>query len=102
MKERILRMNDIWQLTQKDNLIILGNPDQYSPELIKRINAKKITWSKTSKDPQAVLTAPSLWDRLSKKTRVPLKMKSKHAHKWNNDFLLTLQLSEKGVGLKDS
>jgi hypothetical protein len=102
MKNRIERMKDIWQLDEKNEITIVGNPEKYSTELIAKIAAKKINWVDSSKDPQAVLTRPTVFDRLFKRTNVPGKMKSKHAKNWSNDFLLTLQLSEKGIGLKSS
>lgn len=100
MKKRIERMKDIWQLEEKNEITIVGNPEIYSKKIISQIAAKKINWVDSSKDPNDVLTNPTFIDRLFKRTNVPLKMKSKHALNWSNDFLLTLQLSEKGIGLK--
>jgi hypothetical protein len=100
MKNRIERMKDIWQLGEKNEITIVGNPEKYSTKLISQIAAKKINWVDSSKDPNAVLTRPTFFDRLLKRTNVPEKMKSKHAKIWSNDFLLTLQLSEKRIGLK--
>lgn len=102
MKERVLRMKDIWTLEEKPEITIVGNPEKYSPELVKKIAAKKINWVLSSNDPGAVHTELTLMNRFLKRTRVPVKMKSKHANKWSNDFRLTLQLSEKGVGFRES
>jgi hypothetical protein len=101
MKERILRMKDIWQLEEKNEITIVGNSEKYSKEFVSHIGAKKINWVTSSSDPHAVLTNPSFFDCLFKRTNIPLKMKSKHAKNWSHDFLLTLQLSEKGIGLRE-
>lgn len=106
MKERILRMNDIWELAPKENVYIVGNSQKYSPEILKSINANKVIWCKSTNDVpnterrNMVLTEPSVLDLFLKRSTTPKKMKSKHAQNWNSDFRLILQLSEKGVGLK--
>ena len=100
MKERILRMKDIWMLEEKPEITIVGNPEKYSPELIKKIAAKKINWVSSAHDSAAVYTERSLINQFLKRTCIPAKMKSKHAQNWSQDFLLILQLSEKGVGLR--
>lgn len=106
MQNRILRMNDIWELPEKEIVYIVGNPEKYSPKIISSISARKIVWCKStnevpnSEKNKMVITEPSILDKFLKRSTTPLKMKSKQALNWNSDFLFILQLSEKGVGLK--
>jgi hypothetical protein len=106
MKERILRMNDIWELEEKAVVYIVGNPEKYSADLISKIAARQIIWCKsTSEVPNGnkqfmVITEPTLLDQFLKRSTVPRKMKSKLAKPWTDDFRLILQCSEKGVGFK--
>lgn len=106
MKERILRMNDIWELPTVSEVYIVGNKEKYSANLISKINADKVFWvnsrssvpAKSKKN--AVITNPTWFDFLMRRTKVAIKMKSKLAHEWSLDFRLILQLSEKHVGIK--
>jgi hypothetical protein len=100
MKDRILRMNDIWQLPEKEEVTIIGDKNNYSSDLINQINAKKIIWT-TAYKKDAVITHPTIIDRLLKRTSVPQKMKSKLAKKWTHNLLFIFQLSEKGIGMKE-
>lgn len=106
MKERILRMNDIWELDDKNIVYIVGNPEKYSPKIIGSIAAKKIVWCKSVGDvpaeekKNAVFTEPSILDSFLKRSTTPKKMKSKNALDWNDDFRFILQVSEKGIGFK--
>ncbi|MEK7857330.1 MAG: hypothetical protein AAB288_14665, partial [Acidobacteriota bacterium] len=50
MKERILRMNDIWELEEKKIIYIVGNPEKYSAKIISSIAAAQIVWCKSSKE----------------------------------------------------
>ncbi len=107
MKDRILRMSDIWQLEEKELVYIVGNFEKYSSSLINTVAAKKIIWCKNvSEVPKKergrmVLTDPGVIDYLFKKTIVPIKMKSKSAMPWSLDFRFILQVSEKKIGFKD-
>jgi hypothetical protein len=101
MKERILRMKDIWALEEKKHITIVGNPEKYSPKLLSRIAVEKISWNEKRTNSLEIITEPSCWDRILRRTNVPLKMKSSRASNWSNDFRLTLQLSEKGIGLRE-
>lgn len=106
MKDRILRMNDIWSLEEKEEIYIIGKKENYSSELVSRINAHKINWVKSRFEipikfrKSAVVTEPSWLDFLFRKTKVEMKMRSPFAHEWTKDFRLTLQLSEKLIGIK--
>ncbi len=106
MKERILRMNDIWELEEKNQIYIVGNPEKYSKKLISQISAKKINWCQSSnlvpedQKLNMVITEPTWFDRIFKRSSTPNKMYSKLALPWSNDFRLIMQLSEKGIGFK--
>ncbi|MGZ3787671.1 MAG: hypothetical protein ACXVLQ_04070 [Bacteriovorax sp.] len=106
MKERILRMNDIWELESVDHVYIVGNPEKYSKDLISKLAAKKVTWCKSRSVLPAVgksniiITEPTWIDHLLKRSTVPLKMKSKLARPWSDDFRFVLLASEKRVGFK--
>jgi hypothetical protein len=106
MKERILRMNDIWELPVVPEVAIVGNSEKYSPEIIKHIAAEKVSWFKdVSEVPAAlrqsmVVTEPTLLDYFLKRAVPNLKMKSKHALPWSDDFKLIMQLSSRKIGLR--
>ncbi len=106
MKERILRMNDIWELPVAEEVAIVGDPKKYSPALLKTIGAKKVSWFATSSEvPSAlkksmVLTEPGLFDYLFKRAEPGLEMKSKLHRKWSDDFKLIFQLSSRHIGLR--
>lgn len=106
MKDRILRMNDIWELDNVDQVYIVGNPEKYSKDLISKIKTNKLNWCRSigevpSKDRnRSVIANPNFLDFLFKRSTIPLKMKSKLAHPWTDDFRLILQLSEKKIGFK--
>lgn len=106
MKERILRMNDIWELPVVDEVAIVGNPEKYSSDLLKTIGAKKVSWFKsTSEVPSSlkskmVLTNPSILDYFLKRAQPNLKMKSKHAQAWSDDFKFIMQVSSRKIGFR--
>ncbi|MBY0414366.1 MAG: hypothetical protein K2Q18_09380 [Bdellovibrionales bacterium] len=106
MKERILRMNDIWELPQVDEIAIVGSAEKYSPEIIRSINAKKVSWfKKLSEVPKnlrekMIITEPTVIDYFFKRATPGLKMKSKHAIPWNDNFKLIMQLSSRKVGFR--
>lgn len=106
MKDRIIRMNDIWELDEIEELAIVGNPGKYSPQLLSHIKAKKIYWFNSLSEVPArlkkysIVTEPSLWDRLAGRAKVPSRMKSKLAREWNPDFKLIMQLSSEKIGFR--
>jgi hypothetical protein len=106
MKDRIIRMGDIWQLEERDEIYIVGNRENYSPQVIESIAAKKVNWCKNTgevprpKRSEMVLTNPSLLDYFFRLTSVPKKMKSKSARPWSSDFRFILQVSEKRIGFR--
>ena len=108
MKERILRMGDIWQLEDRDEVYIVGNSELYSSKIKESIAAKKVTWCKNAgevpkhKRSEMVLTSPSMIDYFFRLTSVPKKMKAKSARPWNRDFRFILQVSEKRIGFRSS
>lgn len=88
MKDRILRMHDVWELPAQKIIYILGSKKDYSELMINSINVNEIFWVDSEKEiprnyrSQAVITNSFLEE------------------KWSNDCRLTLQLSEKKIGLK--
>ncbi|MBC7427446.1 MAG: hypothetical protein H7336_02470 [Bacteriovorax sp.] len=104
MKNRIIRMNDIWELPMAPAVAIVGNPKKYSPKLLKHIAAVEVKWfASLGEVPEAlkettVLTEPTILDYFLKRAVPNLKMRSKHALPWNDDFKLIMQLSSKQIG----
>ena len=104
MKERIIRMNDIWELPEVPEVAIVGKSEKYSPELIKSIAAKDVYWFKSVSDVPSrlksvmVLTEPTFLDYFFKRAVPNLKMKSKYARPWSDDFKLIMQLSSRQMG----
>lgn len=105
MKERILRMGDIWELPEVSEMAIVGNPKKYSEKLLSSISAKKVLWfSSFSSVPKAlhektVVTDPGLIDCLLKRASC-IKMKSKHTRDYPPDLNLIFQLSAKRIGCR--
>ena len=106
MKERILRMNDIWELPEKEAVYIVGNLEKYSAEIVSAIAAKKVIWCQsisevpTSEKTNMIMTEPSILDYFLQRSTTPKKMKSKLAKNWNINFRFILQISQKGVGFR--
>jgi hypothetical protein len=106
MKERILRMHDVWELESVPHVYIVGNPKKYSQKLISQIKADKIYWCESINEvPSAdrnrmVVTSPNFLDYFLKRSSTPQKMKSKLARPWSIDFQFILQLSDKKIGFK--
>lgn len=102
MKERILRMGDVWELPIKDEIFLVGNKQDYSEKILKAVAAKKIHWmlneSRVKPGMIVVDLHPGFLKKLLGYSIVPKKMKSKHAHEWSRDFRFILQLSEKDIG----
>ena len=104
MHDRILRMNDIWELPIVPVVAIVGNPEKYSALLLKHIGAKEVKWFDSVSQVPAnlrahmVLTAPTILDYFLKRAVPNLKMRSRHALPWNDDFKLIMQLSSRKVG----
>ncbi len=108
MKERILRMNDIFELPEVLEVYIVGNPEKYTKSFLSSIKAKNIYWLSTTKqiskeklNSSVVVIDQRFLDKFFFKSNVPKKMLSKIAIEWSPDFYLTLKLSEKNIGLKN-
>ncbi|MCY4644200.1 MAG: hypothetical protein OXB88_06235 [Bacteriovoracales bacterium] len=105
MKERVFSMGDTWELEERDEIWIVGRAEDYSPSFIESVKAKRIYWLRSiqklawKERSRAVITDPSFMERILYRTWVPKKARSKLALPWNREFLLTLQLSERGIGL---
>ena len=106
MKERILRMNDIWELPVVAEVAIVGNPEKYSKEIVNSIAAKKVSWfNSTNEVPKElqknmVITNPGILDYFLKRAQPKLKMKSKHAKEWIGDLKFIMQVSSRKIGFK--
>ncbi len=105
MKERILRLENFWVPEKRAEVFIVGKPEIYSSNLIAQIGVEKIEWISTPwKVPpkhwkNLIIPGAGLVPKLFFGSRIPNKMRSKLALPWPADFLLTLMLSEKGIGL---
>ncbi|MBI2522170.1 MAG: hypothetical protein HYV97_17255 [Bdellovibrio sp.] len=105
MKERILRLENFWIPPRRSKIFIAANPADFSSQLISQISAEKIEWISnpwriTLKHwGDLIIPYPSFFQKIFYRSCIPSKMRSKLALAWPADFLLTLKLSEKGVGL---
>ncbi|MBT7610205.1 MAG: hypothetical protein HN576_10640 [Bacteriovoracaceae bacterium] len=106
MKERIMRFQDPWTLSAVAKVHIVGEEKNFDPEFINRINSDEIVWCRSIKEvpkserQKTVILEPKLMDKLIHRSDVPVRMKSKIARDWSPEFLLTMKLSERLIGLK--
>ena len=106
MRSRIDRIGGLYEYPEAKKVNIIGNRNDFSSEIIQKINAKKINfYSNLKKVPldewsNSIFMNPGLIQKILFPSKVPDKMRSKLAKKWTNDFILALKLSEKGIGLK--
>lgn len=106
MKERIIKMNDIWELPVAEEVVIVGNPQKYPERLIQSIAARKVTWFKSYSDVpaalknRAIITDPGIVDVLFGRAKKFDKMKSKLARPWSDSFRLIMQISSKNLGFR--
>jgi len=105
MKERIERMGEVWSAPEVDEVTIFGDPELYSSHLKNKIKARNIFWVDVMSDVDKsqknnfIIPLPGFWQKVFYPSKVPLKMRSPLALSWNLDFLLTLKLSEKKIGV---
>lgn len=105
MKDRILALGDPWELPEVDDVCIVDNPEKYSEKFIQKIRAKKIHWAPSTGEGKSlgskkmVVVHPSFWHNLIHPSKVKEKVESKLARPWVAEQLLTLKLSEQGVGV---
>jgi hypothetical protein len=88
-----------------EEVTLIGNPADYSPEFIKNIRAKKIHWEKSffnSKHagPKIVLSG-QWWENILANGFFPKQTRSKLAVPWNPEFRATLLLSRKNIFVGD-
>ncbi|TNF02270.1 MAG: hypothetical protein EP326_03400 [Deltaproteobacteria bacterium] len=106
MKERILRMGDVWQLETVESAWIVGASEDYSEVFKRKIAAKEVHWVKNLSDvprkerDRAVIINHNFINKFTRPSKVPTKMRSKLALEWSPEFYLVLKLSEKGIGFK--
>ena len=105
MKDRIIRLGESFEAPVQEKIYIVDKKEKYSKTIVSKIRAKEVVWVDTlSEVPKperknAVLVHPSFFQKLLHASQVPSKMKSPLAREWNRDFVLTLRLSEKSIGL---
>src|SRR5690606_29075284 len=87
MKERIGNL----QYEMAEEISIVEPEKLFSEEITQHICAKKVYWNK--KDGLAV--EPCLFERIFSQSKVPTKLKSPQARKFDPDMKLILLLSEK-------
>jgi hypothetical protein len=104
MQERILRLGDQWESEPVELVEIVGDEKLCDPDFSKRVIAAQVRWIKSAKERTKgsclVFLTPSWWDRLRYPSNVPLAMRSKLATPWSLETVLTLRLSEQGIGVK--
>jgi len=105
MKERVLRMGDIWQLDPVDNLYIIGSQNDLPLKFVEQIVAKKIHFVRSRGEVpknrrDSIWSLESSWkDRLLPSQRIPTQMRSKLARRWPQETILMLQLSKMMVAV---
>ncbi len=109
MKERILRLGEVWQHPFKEKLYIQAD-EKTSAKLTKDLLGKvhcgeiiivsKISEVPKSMRPDCVILSPSFWEKFWYPSRVPRSMRSKLARPWTFSEYLMLKLSEKGFAQK--
>lgn len=105
MKERMIRLGEEWSKPQKDEVYILGDSEFFHQTTKSKIYAMNTFWVTnlsevpSEKRAEAIITMPTLWQRIRYPSTVPLKMRSPLARPWTMDFILTLKLSEKDISV---
>lgn len=104
LQQRIERLGDPYTYPKKDEVFIVGNPQDFSEAFKKRISAKKIHWVESLKDvpkdqrkENTVIVKPSFWQQLFYPSKVKKKMESPLAKDWDMDTYLLFKLSEKDI-----
>ncbi|MFW5887248.1 MAG: hypothetical protein ACOCUH_00460 [Bacteriovoracia bacterium] len=107
MKDRIIRLGDLWSLPTRDIVYIVDPQDEISESFSQKVNAKEVVKvNSLSKVPckyrrnNTVIIKPSWWQKIFYPSTVPEKMESKLALAWPLEFVVILKLSEKNIGLK--
>ncbi len=106
MRERVLRLGDVWEAPKAIAAHIVGDPDEYPASFLSKINAKDVHWHRNFSNvpslvrSHSVITHPSVWHKVFHPSAVPAQMRSKLARPWDSATVLMLKLSEKGIGLK--
>ena len=106
MKERMERLGGIWELPPANEVTIVGDRSKISDQIAENINAHKVYFVSSTKEipkssrENVVIMRPAFWQKILYWTWVPLKMRSKLAREWTDDFKLVLKLSERGIGIR--
>jgi hypothetical protein len=103
LHSRINRIEKLPVPTKKEEVWIVGNPDNYSAEVKNNIGAQTIHWvskineAKCDSSDDLVILNPSFFQKILYRSFAPTKMQSKLARPWSNDFYLKIKLFEKGI-----
>ena len=107
MRSRIERLNDLFDLPQKDIVHIVANKNDFSDDFIKHINAKEVKWYGSSSEVPSlerkdsmIVVKPTLWERFRYNQPKSVKMDSPLASDWCPDMDLLFRLSFKGYSQK--
>ena len=106
MQQRIKKMDDVYQQSQADFIHIVANKSWFASGFIERINVKSISWSRNIMNlnkfdkNQVIIFKPNWLEKIFYPSQVPQKPYRQKARKWTKETILTLQLSEKGIGIK--
>jgi hypothetical protein len=106
MKERMERLGGIWELPPAKQVTIVGDRSKISDQIAENINAHKVYFVSSTKEvgkisrKNVVIMRPNFWQKILYWTWVPVKMRSKLAREWTEDFKLVLKLSERGIGIR--
>lgn len=107
MKERIEKLGGVFTAPAKEDIYIIGDRNDYEPELINMINVKHVHFvSAKNKVPEGtdndlvINMQPNFFERLFSKDEIPGQMRSKLARPWGPNTRLLLKLSKKKIGFK--
>lgn len=107
MKSRIMRFGDIFHLSKRDEIWIVGNREQFDTHFINRISGSKINWIDSvtecpskNRTKDLVIFEPNWWQKIVFPSKVQQRPESKLGPNWTKEHILTLKLSEKYIGVE--
>ena len=108
MRSRIERLDDKFDLPEKEELHIVGNQANYSQKFINSINVKNLTWHKlretvpkNKRKKSMVIVNPSFGEQVIFKQPKSVKMESPLAKDWSPEMELLFRISQKGYSQKE-
>lgn len=106
MKARIELFGDVFKTDLRDEIWILAAQHDFPQQFVNRILAKKIYWIDKIKDCRSsnkrknmVIFEPSWWQKMLYPSMVNKRPDSDLGSNWTKEYVLTLKLSEKLVGV---